>query len=131
MTTWYCEERASAHCITRTNDNNFVFLLSFARGAMTRSIFYTLYCKKQLRRAYFLRHIAKGDDAIACKSMSFIARTQATGRHCDTRPLIARRMTMIVSFMLCRERSNNNNVFDIVSSGRTAREPITTVIQPL
>jgi hypothetical protein len=60
-----------------------------------------------------------------------IARTRATSRSCNTRPLIARKTTMIVSFMLCCKRSNNNNVFDVVSSGRIAREPVTTVIQPL
>ena len=57
-----------------------------------------------------------------------IARTRATSRHCDTRLLIARKTTMIVSFMLCCERSNNHHIFDVASSGRIAREPATTVI---
>ena len=56
-----------------------------------------------------------------------IARTRATSRHCDTRLLIARKTTMIVSFMSCCERSNDNHIFDVASSGRIAREPATTV----
>ena len=60
-----------------------------------------------------------------------ITRTRVTSPHCNTRPLIARKTTMIVSFMSCCKRSNDNDVFDVVSSGRIAREPATTVIQPL
>ena len=56
-----------------------------------------------------------------------IARTRATSRHCNTRLLIARKTTMIVSFMSCCERSNDNHIFDVASSGRIAREPATTV----
>jgi hypothetical protein len=33
-----------------------------------------------------------------------IARTRATSRHWDTRPLIARKTTMIVSFIACRKK---------------------------
>ena len=49
-----------------------------------------LYCKKRRRRAYFLCHIPKGNDVIACKSMSLIAKTR---RH---------------------------NIFDLAGSSRTA-----------
>ncbi len=57
-----------------------------------------------------------------------IPRTQATSRHCDTQPLIARKTTMMVSCMLCCKRSNDNNVFDVASRDRIAREPARTVI---
>ena len=114
--------RASQCTLYREDERQqLCFLLSFARGAMMRIIFYTSYRKKLLRRAYFLRHMARGDDAIACKSMSFIARMQATSCHCNTRLLIARRTMMIVFFMLYHERSNANDVFDVASSGRIAR----------
>ena len=59
-----------------------------------------------------------------------IARTRATSRHWDTQPLIARKTMMIISFMSCCKRSNDNNIFDVASSGCIAREPTTTVIQP-
>ena len=62
------------------------------------------------------------------KILHCITRRQVISRHCDTRPLIARRTTMIVSFMSCCKKSNNNDVFDVASSGRIAREPATTVI---
>ncbi len=55
MITWYREERASARRIAMSERFRTI-LLSFAREAMTRSIFYTSYHKKRRQRAYFLRN---------------------------------------------------------------------------
>ena len=45
--------------ITRRNNNNLVFFMSYCKRSDDRSILYTSYPKKQRQWAYFLRHIAK------------------------------------------------------------------------
>ena len=89
------------------------FLCHIVSEAMT-GVFFTLrmaYRKKRRQRAYFLRHIAKGDDAIACESMSIIVRTQATSRHCNTWLSIARMTTMIVFFASYRDEQATTTTF--------------------
>ena len=69
MTTWYSEEWTSARCIAMSER-------FYCHSQEKQSIFYTLYCKKRQPRAYLLHHIPKGDDVIACESMSIVAKTQ-------------------------------------------------------
>ncbi len=76
MTTWYCKEQASAHIVLQGKTTKLCCLRHIAREAMTGVLFYTSYCKKRQRRAYFLRHITKGNHAITCKSMFIIAKTR-------------------------------------------------------
>ena len=69
MTTWYRKEQTSARRIAMSER-------FYCHSREKRSIFYTSYRKKRRQRAYFLRHIPKGDDVIACESMSIIAKTR-------------------------------------------------------
>ena len=67
MTTWYRKEWTSARRFAMSE-------WFYCHSREKRSIFYTSYRKKQ--PAYFLRHIPKGNDVIACESMSIIAKTR-------------------------------------------------------
>ncbi len=69
MTTWYRKEQTSARRIAMSEQ--FYWHLR-----EKKSIFYTSYSKKRQQQAYFLPRIPKGDNIIACKSMSIIAKTR-------------------------------------------------------
>jgi hypothetical protein len=116
MTTWYRKEQASAHCIAMSKQ-------SYCHLREKRSIFYMSYCKKRRRRAYFLRNIPKGDDVIACESMSLIAKMQQHNNF-DVAESSRTAGVQRQQFDHRKTQGRNNQIFHAVNQRMTATSTV-------